>query len=93
MPVRTDFRHLRIGGLYRVAAPFTDFDGERHEPGETWLFRGHSFLPYDDGLSLFVLLDGRERQIRLRWLPDDQAEIIDNLRDYVHPAEDGPRAA
>jgi hypothetical protein len=85
--MRSDFMHLRIGARYRVVAPFVDFDGGRHEPGETWLFYGHSFLPYDDGLSLFVSSDeGREHQIRLRWLPGDQADIIDNLSAYIQAA-------
>jgi hypothetical protein len=87
MPWRSDFMHLRIGARYRVVAPFTDFDRERHEPGEAWIFRGHSFLPYDEGLSLFVLPeDGVEQQIRLRWLPDDQGYIIDNLSAYIAEA-------
>lgn len=86
MVMRTDFMHLRIGAGYRVVAPFRDFDGEVHQPGTVWTFRGHSFLPYDDGLSLFVEQDGRDRQIRLRWLEGDQAEIIDNLSAYLQPA-------
>jgi len=86
MIMRTSFMHLRSGARYRVVAPFRDFDGEVHQPGMEWTFEGHSFLPYDDGLSLFVEQDGRTRQIRLRWLPGDQAEIIDNLSAYLQPA-------
>ena len=87
MVTQTDFLHLRIGGRYRIVEPFLDFDGEMHRPGVVWTFRGHSFLPYDDGLSLFVTTnDGRDRQIRLRWLEGDQAEIVDNLSAYLQPA-------
>ena len=86
MVMQTDFLHLRVGGRYRIVVPFRDFDGEVHQPGVVWTFRGHSFLPYDDGLSLFVTTDdGRDRQIRLRWLEGDQAEIIDNLSAYLQP--------
>jgi hypothetical protein len=86
MVMRTDFLHLRIDGRYRIVAPLRDFDGEVHRPGVVWTFRGHSFLPYDDGLSLYVEQDGRDRQIRLRWLEGDQADIIDNLSAYLQPA-------
>ncbi|HYE43721.1 MAG TPA: hypothetical protein VEA15_10045 [Caulobacteraceae bacterium] len=70
-----------------VTRAFADFDREAHPVGEVWTFRGHSFLPYDDGLSLFVEVQGHgQRQIRMRWLEGDQGEIIDNLRDYLAPA-------
>jgi hypothetical protein len=48
------FKHLAVGVRYAVVREFTDFDGGSHPAGETWWFRGHNFLPYDDGLSLFV---------------------------------------
>ena len=81
----SDFKHLRIGRSYRVVRAFTDFDGAGHPVGESWRFEGHSFLPYDDGLSLFVTADGRLRQIRLRWTDDDQGPVVDRLDSYIQP--------
>jgi hypothetical protein len=82
-----DFRHLKIGSRYRVVKAFTDFDRGEHHVGETWRFEGHSFLPYDDGLSLFVTPDNAGlRHVRMRWTPEDQGEIIDALEAYIHPA-------
>jgi hypothetical protein len=81
-----DFKHLRIGSRYRVVKAFTDFDGDEHPVGETWRFEGHSFLPYDYGLSLFVSANGVGlRHIRMRWTPEDQGQIIDALETYVRP--------
>jgi len=66
--------------------PFRDYDGDEHAIGETWFFLGYSFLLYDDGLSLFVSIDGRQEwQIRLRWTPEDQGPIVDSLDRYVVP--------
>lgn len=80
---KTSFAHLRPGMTYRVAQAFRDFDGNEHPVEETWSFIGSSFLPYDDGLSLFVVIDGQHRQIRMQWRDEAQGPIIDNLEDYV----------
>ena len=74
------------GQHYRVVKPFRDFDGAVHSVGEEWSFISSSFLPYDDGLSVFVADDdGNEWHIRLCWRPEDQGEICDNFSDYVQP--------
>ena len=81
-----NFGPLKVGLRYRVANAFVDHDRFAHEVGETWSFLGHNFLPYDDGLSLFVSLDGtREWQIRLQWRAEEQADIIDGLSKYIRP--------
>lgn len=81
-----DFGPLEVGLRYRVVRPFTDFDGDAHGAGETWTYLGHNFVPYHDGLSLFVSLDGtQEWHIRMSWLPEDQGPIIDALGDYLAP--------
>jgi hypothetical protein len=75
---------LEKGVRYKIVKAFTDFDGDVHEVGETWTFLGSGFLPYDDGLSMFVSLDGEhEWQIRLQDRPDRQAHIIENLHVYI----------
>ncbi len=77
---------LVSGRRYRVIIPFIDFDGVNHPAGEVWTFLRASFLPYDDGLSLFVSQDRQgERQIRLQWREEAQGEIADNLTRYLAP--------
>lgn len=78
---------LKAGRRYRVLRTFTDFDGDVHLEGETWTFLGASFLPYDDGLSLFVSKDGvREWQIRMQWRPEAQGPVLDVLGEYLGDA-------
>ena len=82
-----DFMHLVSGRRYTVVQAFTDFDRDEHKVGETWTFVGSAFLPYDDGLSLFVETDtGSTRQIRMQWRPEQQGPIINRLNDYVQEA-------
>ena len=77
---------LEVGRRYVVATAFTDFDGDQHPEGENWTFLAQYFLPYDDGLSLFVSFDEvSEWHIRLQWRPDTQGEIINHLNDHVKP--------
>jgi len=77
------FKHLVNGRQYAVIQTFRDFDNGEHAVGEVWTYIGSSFLPYDDGLSLFVEIDGKERQIRMQWRDDEQGPIIDHLQAYV----------
>ena len=71
------------GTTYRVKAVFQDYDRQTHEVGECWRFLEKNFVPYEDGLSLFVETDGRSIQIRLQWRPDAQGAIIDRFSDFV----------
>jgi hypothetical protein len=81
----TPFAHLMPERDYVVARAFRDFDAGEHPVGEAWTYIGSSFLPYDDGLSLFVVIDGQRRQIRMQWRDEEQGPIIDHLQDYVQP--------
>ena len=84
---QTAFKHLFPGARYAVFRGFRDYDGKDHPAGETWVFLGHSFLPYDDGLSLFISLDGeREWRIRLQWRDDQQGHLINGLEDHIRGA-------
>jgi len=72
-----DFAHLSVSRRYVVVKEFTDFDGKLHRVGESWTYLGKDFVPYHDGLSLYVSPDGkRECQIRLQWLPQAQGAVI-----------------
>lgn len=78
------FKHLVPGHLYEVARDFIDYDGAFHKSGERWTYLDHTFLPYDDGLSLFVSLDvDNEWHIRLQWRPGQQSSVIDGLDGYI----------
>lgn len=78
------FAHMRAGQRYEVIEAFTDFDGREHPAGESWIFVGGAFLPYDDGQSLFVSPDGEtEWHIRMQWRDEEQGPILDHLACYV----------
>jgi hypothetical protein len=78
------FKHLRGGARYEVVQSFRDHDGTLHPEGERFTFVGSSFLPYEDGLTLFVVDEGGgPRSIRLRWSPDGQGAVVDALETYL----------
>lgn len=81
------FKHLVHERDYVVTQAFVDFDQGLHPVGERWTFIGSSFLPYDDGLSLFVVRDGQRCQFRMQWRDDEQGPIIDHLDRYVAAAK------
>lgn len=84
------FRHLLPEQRYRVVRAFTDHDRIVHPVGESWTFLRSTFLPYEDGLSLFVARDGgAEMQIRLQQRAEAEGAIIDALDRYVEPAPHG----
>ena len=68
---------------YRVITAFKDYDGSTHPIGETWRFVEKNFLPYEDGLSLFVEMNGQNTSIRLQWRTESQGEIIDSFSNFV----------
>ena len=71
------------GQTYRVVKAFTDYDDLAHPPGETWTFVAHSFLPYDDGLTIFTTHDGRNGTFRLQWRKETQGAVIDGFSELV----------
>ena len=77
---------LTPGTRYWVAKSFTDYDGHVHEAGETWTFLGDNFVPYYDGMSLFVSPDDEsEWQIRLEWTDEGEGKILDSVDAYFVP--------
>lgn len=71
------------GKVYCVAVSFTDYDGKLHQVGENWRFVSKNFLPYEDGLTLFIEQNGESASIRLQWRDETQGHIIDNFSDFV----------
>jgi len=71
--------NLEHGNPYRVIKEFVDYDNDVHPIGETCIYVGTAFLPYEDGLSLFVEKDGQQIMCRLQWRKEEQADIIDNF--------------
>jgi hypothetical protein len=74
---------LTPGKNYRVNTSFIDYDGIVHPVGERWRFLRKNFLPYEDGLSLFVEENGQEVLFRLQWRAESQGMVIDNFSDFV----------
>lgn len=83
------YAHLKPGHTYEVRQPFVDYDGIAHPAGERWRFLGHSFLPYDDGLSLFVSKPGSDDEwhVRLQDRAEEQADVIRALPMHVVPVD------
>lgn len=87
-PKRTfDASQLIPGKSYRVLVPFRDYDGRIHPAGEQWRFLEKNFLPYEDGLSLWVEREGRRVQVRLQWRDEAQGPVVDHFSDYVAEEE------
>jgi hypothetical protein len=74
---------LEPGKTYRVVVAFEDYDKLLHSVGESWRFISKNFLPYDDGLTLYVERDGRTFPFRMQWRSEAQADIISNFSDFV----------
>jgi hypothetical protein len=81
--------NLTPGQKYRIIKPFTDYDRALHKVGQCWTFVETHFLPYEDGLTVMVRLDGNPTTLafRLQWRPEQQADIINNFLDYVEPVD------
>jgi hypothetical protein len=77
------------GQKYKVVKPFTDYDKHVHEVGSSWTFVTTNFLPYEDGLTVHLKLDGNPKELlfRLQWREEEQADIINNFKDYVEVVE------
>ena len=85
MPDPTSFlaSNLIPGRVYRVKTAFTDFDGHLHPVGETWRFVLKHFQPHDDGLALIIEQASGQSTVRLEWLPQTQAGLIEHFSDFV----------
>lgn len=76
---------LITGQKYKVIKPFTDYDRLEHPVDETWTFVRTNFIPYDDGLTLHVMKEKISVEIvyKLQWKEEEQANLIENFKDYV----------
>jgi len=73
------YKHLEAGKTYIINKTFFDFDNVQYKEGEKIVFIGSNFVPYEDGLSLFVVYRNEERQIRLQIRPEEQQVIAQSL--------------
>lgn len=81
---RRNWGHLEPGRRYSVAREFADYDQDLHPVGESWIFLGYSFQHMDEGLSLYVSLDGeQEWYLPLQNGPEQQGEVMDYLEQYL----------
>jgi hypothetical protein len=86
LPSQWDWETGRLirGQRYHVIKSFVDADGDRHSPGEEWVFVGSMFSRLDDLLTLVVRSDsGEEWLVPLFWTHDAQREIIEHFGQYV----------
>lgn len=79
--------NLVPGKKYKVVRQFLDYNKILHPVGETWRFERTAFLPYEDGLSLFVVPENAPGSIsyRFQWTEEEQAFIIRNFLEFVTP--------
>lgn len=75
-------QQMVAGRAYMIVKSFRDFDGAERSAGERWVFKGYDFLPHDDGLTLFT---DPGPGVRLQWRREAQADVIDDLGDYIQP--------
>ncbi|RZL08985.1 MAG: DUF3601 domain-containing protein [Hymenobacter sp.] len=78
-----DIRTLTPGQRYCVVREFVDYDHQVHLVGETWIFECTNFVPYEDGLTLHVRLNGLPVVYRLQQRPEEQAPLIENFTNFV----------
>jgi hypothetical protein len=71
------------GKTYRVIKEFRDYVNIPHPVGEVWRYEGKNFLPYEDGLTLFVMREGNRELINLQWREETQGQIIDDFSSFV----------
>lgn len=86
--LKKKYGHLEAGASYRIAKSFWDYDDKFYDEGRVIKFYGSSFVPYDDGLSLFCQLNNQEIQIRLQVRSEEQEEIAHNLELYLVPVSE-----
>jgi hypothetical protein len=81
---------LELGVEYEVTKAFVDHDGTTHPVGERWRFVGSSFLPYDNGLSLFVQTPEGEWNLPFALGSDQEGPIWHAFEDYVRALPNSP---
>jgi len=77
-------QHLFAGRKYRVVREFVDYDKQLHPVGETWTFLAASFLPYEDGLTIYISFEGKQKwRFRMQWREEEMGPILNSLKDYI----------
>lgn len=78
-----NIRELQQGSTYAVVSEFVNYDGITHTIGETWPVQEITFLPYHDGLSLFVIENGQKKQYLFQEIAEEQEKLISNFMEHV----------
>jgi hypothetical protein len=73
------FKHLQRGKTYEVTESFYDYDKNYYPEGLTVVFIGSHLSAIERALSLFFMINGLKKQIRLHWDDVGQADVIDKL--------------
>lgn len=82
---RRNWGHLEPGHRYVVVKEFLDNGKSLHPVGESWTFLGYNYHQMDEGLSLYVSLDGeQEWYLPLQGGADREGEVMDYLENYIH---------
>lgn len=76
-------RTLIAGQRYCVVQKFVDYDQVVHPVGETRVFEGTTFVPYEDGLTLHVRAHGLPLIYRLQQRAEEQTALIEHFTDFV----------
>jgi hypothetical protein len=77
--LQTTFKHLKQGQTYEITEGFSDYDKNYYPEGTKAVFIGADHSAIVRALSLFFMIGGLKKQIRLHWDDAGQADIIDNL--------------
>jgi hypothetical protein len=75
--------NLKPGKQYCVTREFDDYDAIKHPVGEIWTFEKTNFLPYEDGLTLHVLQNGKSEVYRFQRIAEEQEGILSEFESYV----------
>ena len=80
--LQPEYGPLRSGATYKVMQSFRDYRNFPYATGEVLTFEGSSFVPYEDGLSLYFDKQGAKRQCMLCVREGFQKHIAHNLSEY-----------
>lgn len=81
--LQAEFQHLLQGTEYEVVEAFNDYDKKHYPLGLRMIFVGAHFQALENALSLFFMIKGLKKQIRLSWRDEHQAEVCDHIDYFI----------